>query len=77
MFNVGEHTHSFSHFRAHFSFGESRGNSRTRRTRNTSRSTTTSTSQSRAPHQDGTKQGQRCSHAIWPLDELWTFFRWV
>jgi len=23
-----------------------------------------------APHQDGTKQGQRCSHTTWSLDEL-------
>jgi len=27
-----------------------------------------------APHQDGTKQGRRCSHAT--LDDLWAAFPW-
>jgi len=27
-----------------------------------------------APHQDGTKQGRRCSYATWSLDKLWTAF---
>jgi len=30
-----------------------------------------------APHQDGTKQGRRCSHSTWSLDELWAAFLWV
>ena len=30
-----------------------------------------------APHQDGTKQGQRCSHSTWSLNEFWTAFLWV
>jgi len=30
-----------------------------------------------APHQDGTKKGQRCSHPTWSLDELWAAFLWV
>ena len=30
-----------------------------------------------APHQDGTKQGWRCSHATWSLDKLWAAFQWV
>jgi len=30
-----------------------------------------------APHQDGTKQGGRCSRATWSLDKLWTTFPWV
>jgi len=30
-----------------------------------------------APHQDGTKQGQRCSHSTLSLDELWADFLWV
>ena len=30
-----------------------------------------------APHQDGTKQGLRRSHATWSLDELWAAFPWV
>jgi len=32
-----------------------------------------------APHQDFTKQGQRCSHSTWSLDELCTAFlrRWT
>ena len=28
-----------------------------------------------APHQDGTKQGQRCSHSTWSLNKLWAAFR--
>ena len=27
-----------------------------------------------APHQDGTKQGWRCSHSTWSLDDLWAAF---
>ena len=30
-----------------------------------------------APHQDGTKQGRRCSHATWSLDKLCADFPWV
>ena len=30
-----------------------------------------------APHQDGTKQGRRCSHSTWSLGELWAAFSWV
>jgi len=30
-----------------------------------------------APHQDGTKQGRRCSHSTCCLDELWAAFLWV
>jgi len=26
------------------------------------------------PHQDVTKQGRRCGHATWSLDELWAAF---
>ena len=29
------------------------------------------------PHLRGTKQGRRCSHATWSLDELWAAFPWV
>jgi len=27
-----------------------------------------------ALHQDGTKQGRRCSHSTWSLDDLWVAF---
>ena len=30
-----------------------------------------------APHQDGTKQGRRCSHATRSLEKLWADFPWV
>jgi len=30
-----------------------------------------------APHQDGTKQGRRCSRATWSSDKLWAAFPWV
>ena len=30
-----------------------------------------------APHQDGTKQGWRCSHVTQSLDELWASVSWV
>ena len=26
------------------------------------------------PHQDGTKQGRRCSHCTWSFDDLWVAF---
>ena len=42
----------------------------------TSQSTEISDS-SAAPHQDGTKQGRRCSHATRSLDKLWAAFPWV
>ena len=29
------------------------------------------------PHQNEAKQGRRCSHATWSLDELWVAFPWV
>jgi len=30
-----------------------------------------------ALHQDENKQGRRCGHATWSLDELWAAFPWV
>jgi len=30
-----------------------------------------------APHQGGTKQGRRCCHSTWSLDDLWADFPWV
>jgi len=28
-------------------------------------------------HQDGTKQGWRCSRISWSLEDIWTAFPWV
>jgi len=30
-----------------------------------------------AQHQEGTKQGRRCSHFTWSFDDLWAAFPWV
>jgi len=30
-----------------------------------------------APHQDGTKEGRRCSQSNWSLDDIWVAFAWV
>jgi len=30
-----------------------------------------------APHQKGTKQGRRCSHSTWSMNDLWAAFPWV
>jgi len=29
------------------------------------------------PHQHGTKQGRKCSHSTWALNNLWAAFSWV
>ena len=66
--------YSCTHFHASFTFGESRGGSSPRMTRNTSRSREISdNSAGSTPRRD--KQGRRCSHSTWFLDELWTAFR--
>ena len=57
------------HFHICFSSSESRRFSRPRRSRNTSRSTAMIVPL--APHQDGTKQGRRCSQSTWSLDTHW------
>jgi len=59
------------HFHARFSSGEGRGDSSSKRTQQQSQIVLF------APHQDGTKQGWRCSHATWSLDELWAAFPWL
>ena len=30
-----------------------------------------------APHQNWAKQGRRCSHSTWSLDDIWAAFPWV
>jgi len=44
---------------------------------NTSRSTAQFQIVLLAPHQDRTKEGRRCSHSTWSLDDIWVVFPWV
>ena len=69
-FNEGLHTHSFSRFHAAFSLGRvaraaAVGGPGIPRDQQQSQIVLL------APHQDGTKQGRRCSHVTWSLDKLW------
>jgi len=64
-------THSFIFsFSCRFFFGESREGS-SRRGTGIPRDQQQFQIVLLAPHQDGTKQGRRCSHATWSLDKLW------
>jgi len=72
-------TYSFLHsFSCQLFSWKSGGDSSPRWTRNTSRATAISdTVVLLAPHQNGIKQGRRCSHATSSLDELWAALTWV
>ena len=69
-------THSFTHFRAHFSYGGVAGTAGLGGPE-IPHGQLHSQKVPLGPHQDGNKQGRRCSHATWSLDELRAAFLWV